>query len=466
MEKLFIFIWITSFVWKPDPVSGTNPVESLKALPEIKLVEEQYDSVYGKYFRCLIRQPYDHDHPEEGTFNQQFTLFYRSDSLPVVLVTCGGSLDSLYWTEAADLLKANQVMLETRYCGRSKPQEEIHWNTLTMQQIASDIHAVISTLKKGLFTRSYWVSTGRGIGGEEALHHKRHYPGDVQQTILYNTPLCYNAPDKRVSRYQVKVGKPAKLFNSGGIRLGANGGGFSFFPSSSELNYDIKDFQQYCFNHQDSMQILLEKYGREKGASFLRVGSLQKALQLTILEYRPAFFYKTVSKELIPYEDYDNVEFYFEHLISVSDPLVFSDSCLKLQEPIAWLALNETGTYEYFIRPFRKLLDEKISDHTYLYAADMPIEDIAFQEKKSKEMQKWIQREAKDIIFIYGLLDIYSAARVNLKKNNSCTLLVDSNQGALCRIENFDWGTCNYLKDLIITAYREYLPPGEEEKSF
>ena len=81
-------------------------------------------------------------------------------------------------------------------------------------------------------------------------------------------------------------------------------------------------------------------------------------------------------------------------------------------------------------------------------------------------MQKWIQREAKDIIFIYGLLDIYSAARVNLKKNNSCTLLVDSNQGALCRIENFDWGTCNYLKDLIITAYREYLPPGEEEKSF
>lgn len=113
-------------------VQGKNLTERLNAIPEIVSVEAGCDSIYGEYFRCFIRQPYDHNHPEKGNFRQQFCLLHRSDSAAVVFVTSGGTIDSLYWTEAATLLKANQVILETRYCGRSRPDSTIDWHTLTL----------------------------------------------------------------------------------------------------------------------------------------------------------------------------------------------------------------------------------------------------------------------------------------------------------------------------------------------
>lgn len=456
MNKLFVFVVVLlGLSMNTGLAVCTDLPERLSSVPGIESVEVCYDTECGEYYRCFIRQPYDHEHPETGSFCQQFCLMHHSDSAAVVFVTTGGNLDSLYWSEAAVLLKANQVIIEPRFCGKSTPDSLVDWNILTMRQMAADVHAIIEILRTALYSGNYLVSTGSRQGGLVSLFHRRYYPEDVQQVILYNTPLCMDSPDNRVTRNQIKLGKPAKLFSGGGIKLGVGGGGFSFFPTGGELNYDIKDFQRYCFRHQDSLLPLFEEYCRERGLTFQRVGTSLRALQLTILEYRPAFFYKAVSKELIPYKDYDDPEFYFEHLVAVSDPVFFCDSSLHACEPMAWIALNETGNYRHFIRPYRKLLPENIEDHSYLYAADMPLETVVFQRKQMQEMRKWVQREAKDIVFIYGLLDIYSAARVNLKKNDSCTLLVHPGQGYDCRIEDFDWGTCNYLKDLIVSAYRE-----------
>lgn len=432
-------------------VQGKNLRERLNAIPEIVSVEAGCDSIYGEYFRCFIWQPYDHNHPEKGNFRQQFCLLHRSDSAAVVFVTSGGTIDSLYWTEAATLLKANQVILETRYCGRSRPDSTIDWHTLTLPQIAADLHAVIKSLETALYSSNYRVSTGNGQGGLEALFHKRYYPEDVRQTILFNTPLCSDSPDKRVGRYQVRLGKPNKMFRGGGIQMGMNGGGFSFFPTGSELNFDIKDFQRYCFRHLDSLLPLFEAYSREHRLDFRRVGSSLRALQLTILEYRPAFFYGAVSKELIPDKEYDNPAFYFEHLITVSDPARFCDSTLYAREPMSWLALNETGSYTHFVRPYREWVPKDIHDRSFLYASDMPWKNVTFRQEQTKDMKRWLRNEAKDILFIYGLLDIFAAAKVNLKKNDYCTLLVSPGQGLVVRIENFDWGTCNYLKDMILT---------------
>lgn len=454
MKKIWIAILIGILEMYTGTVLGKNLTERLCAVPGIVSVETDYDSVCGEYFRCFIRQPYDHNHPEKGSFRQQFCLLHRSDSAAVVFVMSGGAVDSLYWTEIATLLKANQVILETRYCGRSRPDSTIDWHTLTLRQIAADVHAVIKSLGTALYPSNYRVSTGNGQGGSEALFHKRYYPEDVRQTVLFNTPLCSNSPDKRVGRYQVRLGKPQKMFHGGGIKMGMNGGGFSFFPTSSELNYDIKDFQRYCFRHLDSLLPLFETYAGEHGLSFRRVGSSLRALQLTILEYRPAFFYRTVSKELIPDKEYDNPAFYFEHLIAVSDPARFCDSTLHAREPMAWLALTETGSYTHFVRPFREWVPKDIYDRSFLYAPDMPWETVAFRQEQNRDMKRWLKSEAKDILFIYGLSDIFAAAKVNLKKNDYCTLLVSTVQGMEVRIENFDWGTCNYLKEMICSGCR------------
>ena len=91
-----------------------------------------------------------------------------------------------------------------------------------------------------------------------------------------------------------------------------------------------------------------------------------------------------------------------------------------------------------------------------LYASGTLINVVEFNRKQMKEMARWVQREAKNIVFIYGLLDVYSAAKINLKRNASCTLLVSPVQDADCRIEAFDWETKNYLKDLIVSDYRDF----------
>ena len=73
-----------------------------------------------------------------------------------------------------------------------------------------------------------------------------------------------------------------------------------------------------------------------------------------------------------------------------------------------------------------------------------------------KELAKWVQREAKGILFVYGLLDVYSVAKVNLRRNGSCTLLVDPGQGYDCRMMGFDRVTYSYLEDMLVSAHRDY----------
>ena len=138
-------------------------------------------------------------------------------------------------------------------------------------------------------------------------------------------------------------------------------------------------------------------------------------------------------------------------MITVSDPARFCDSTLYAREPMSWLALNETGSYTHFVRPYREWVPKDIHDRSFLYASDMPWKNVTFRQEQTKDMKRWLRNEAKDILFIYGLLDIFAAAKVNLKKNDYCTLLVSPGQGLVVRIENFDWGTCNYLKDMILT---------------
>lgn len=456
MNKFLFFVAVLLYAGVcPGVCGGMDLAGRLGAVPGVVSVEEGIDTVCGKFYRCLIKQPCDHERPDGGFFYQRFCLFYQSDSAAVVVVTTGGGLDSLCRSEAAVLLKANQVVVETRYCGESVPEGGVDWNTLTMKQVAADVHCVTEGLKT-VFPRNYFVSAGRGQGGLEALFHRRYYPQDVEQTILYNTPFCMGAPDKRVTRHQIRLGKPPRRFQGRGINLGANGGSFAFFPTFNELNYDIKDFQRYCFRHQDSLLPLFEAYGKERGMSFERVGSSLRALLLTVLEYRPAFFYRAVSRELIPYKDFDDPKLYFEHLVSVADPALFCDSSVVAREPLAWLALNETGSYEHFVRPYRGMLPKDISDRSYLYATDMPVAAAEFRQGQMKELAKWVQREAKGILFVYGLLDVYSVAKVNLRRNGSCTLLVDPGQGYDCRMMGFDRVTCSYLEDMLVSAHRDY----------
>lgn len=155
-------------------------------------------------FELRLPQPVDHAHPEGPAFFQSITLLHRSFDAPVVLETLGyfgGGTDSR--DEPSVLLGANQVTVEHRYFGNSRPTAE-DWSQLTIRQAADDVHRVVTKLRS--LYRGRWVSAGHSKGGLAALYHRRFHPDDVHATIAYVAPNSLGAPDPRYLGFVANVG--------------------------------------------------------------------------------------------------------------------------------------------------------------------------------------------------------------------------------------------------------------------
>lgn len=102
------------------------------------------------------------------------------------------------------------------------------------------------------------------------------------------------------------------------------------------------------------------------------------------------------------------------------------------------------------------MLPKDIMNKDWLYPSGMKADTLTFRREMAKDICRWVECDALNILFIYGILNLYAARRVNIKKNASCSLIVSTVQGSDCRISDFDWGTRNYLQDLIVSDYRDF----------
>src|SRR5690606_5297666 len=107
-----------------------------------------------QYFVLQFEQPVDHDDPEGPTFLQRVSLLHRDATRPMIEVTSG------YWdfygdrlVELSFLLGANQVSIEHRFFGTSRP-EPPDWSKLTIAQMAHDQHRITSALR-GLYAGAF-----------------------------------------------------------------------------------------------------------------------------------------------------------------------------------------------------------------------------------------------------------------------------------------------------------------------
>lgn len=169
------------------------------------VVTEEATTLAGyRRFELRLTQPADHARPDGGTFGQSITLLHRSFDAPVVLETLGYAGG---WKDRRDeptvLLEANQIVVEHRYFGTSKPAGP-DWSLLTIKQAADDVHRVVEKFR-GVY-RGRWVSAGHSKGGLSALYHRRFHPGDVQATIAYVAPNSLGAPDPRYLGFVASVG--------------------------------------------------------------------------------------------------------------------------------------------------------------------------------------------------------------------------------------------------------------------
>ncbi|MFF0728419.1 hypothetical protein [Streptomyces sp. NPDC004134] len=101
-----------------------------------------------RFFVLELRQPVDHADRTAGTFEQRLTLLHTATDRPMVLYTTGyGAVLTPRRTEPATVLRGNQLQVEHRYFGVSRPPSADYAH-LTIRQAADDHHRVDPALRR------------------------------------------------------------------------------------------------------------------------------------------------------------------------------------------------------------------------------------------------------------------------------------------------------------------------------
>jgi len=117
-----------------------------KALPNAEFEELDNGHHFSREFIIMLDQPLDHSNPYAGTFQQRIFLAHYDTDAPMLMVTEGYSAYPQYY-ELSDMLMSNQVIIEYRFFGKSKP-DNYDYNYLTNDQAAEDYHRIRTLLGK------------------------------------------------------------------------------------------------------------------------------------------------------------------------------------------------------------------------------------------------------------------------------------------------------------------------------
>lgn len=415
-------LFLTVSVWAGDGIR-----EKLQRIPQISGIEKMDVDSFEEYYQFWYEQPLDHADPSKGTFKQKVLLGHKKVDSPVVAVLEGYYIYSPEANELTKLFTANQLTIEHRFFDRSAPQGQLPWEYLTIKQAAADHHEIIRALKEYIYSDSKWITTGVSKGGQATLFHRYFYPEDVDISVPYVAPLNLEYIDPRIERF---------LSRLGGNKLGVGeifGGG----DTKSDCRWVIRDFQMLAFELQDRLVPLLEKYASEKNYTYTTVGGIKRALQLMILEYPFAFWQWGASCEEVPDAANDDLNVMFEYLVRISTPEFFEDHYLERMAPFFYMALTETGMYNYDIKPFKKFLnDEENIDFSFAFPKDAV--KRPFNTKQMRAINKWLQADARNILFVYGGSDPWYATAVDLKMNGNCSKYVRGDMGHACKISDMD----------------------------
>ena len=344
---------------------------------------------FSEKYVMFLTQPLDHRHPEKGTFRQRVIVGHVGFARPTVIVTegygAGYALRSQYREEISELFDANMIFVEHRYFLESTP-DPCDWQFLTAENSAEDLHSVTATFKT-LYSGK-WISTGISKGGQTSLLYRAFFPDDVDVSIPYVAPLCYDLEDGRHEPFLHRV-------------------------STKEDRKKVEDFQLEALKRKASLLPRFEKLCTERKHTF-RI-PLEEIYDYCVLEYSFAFWQWGTPVGQIP-ESSASDEIIFGHLLNISDPSYFSVESSNLSFFVQ--AARELGYYGYDVTPFKSYLSIETSKD-YLRHIMLPedLENIKFDKKLSKKIVRFLKKNDPKMIFIYGENDPWTAAGVTWLKN-------------------------------------------------
>lgn len=355
-------------------------------------------------YDLFVKQPLDHQHPEKGYFNQWVQLRHKGFDNPVVIETHGYEMGRGR-NEVEKILDANNIDVEYRFFGKSVP-DSMRWEFLEIKQATADLHEV-NKLFKQLY-KGKWFSTGISKGGQTTLYYKYFYPEDVDVAIPYVAPIDNAQEDTRIYTFLDTIGKP-------------------------ECRQKIFEFQKFLLMNEEKALEKIKWYTKGAKLNFSYTGSIAKAYEFAVLEYPFAFWQWGRSCDSIPTNR--SLDTYLDELLKTSKISFFSDDEMKKYASHYYQA-QETGYYSYNIEPLRKYIKQFTTNPSAIFAPKSA-QPKQFDNDLYQKFQKWLNASGNNILYIYGGIDTWSAARVLVSDQvNSKSFLIPGAHHGSARIKN------------------------------
>ncbi|MGY4973624.1 S28 family serine protease [Streptomyces nigrescens] len=351
----------------------------IAAVPGMRVIKENPAPAGYRSFALVYRQPVDHRHPGRGSFEQRLSLLHRSTARPMVLYTNGYDLtyqDPAFRAEPTRIVDGNQISVEQRYFGTSRPRPT-DWSKLDIRQAAGDHHRLIRALKK--VYRAAWISTGGSKGGMATVYHRRFHPHDVAGSVAYSAPdNTDDRDDTAEDRFLRRVGNPACRSALTAVQRAMLG------------------------TRRAEMAGRLTRWAAGHGYTFRTIGSADRVLELTVLQLPMVFWMRKEAADDcggIPRPSADG-EALFTWFEDVTRLPAYTDRHLA---PVT-ASYYQLGTQLGFVSLASPHLAGMLrypglqEMRTYV-PRSIP---LRFQPDAMPDIDRWVRRHGSELLFVYG----------------------------------------------------------------
>jgi PS-10 peptidase S37 len=381
-------------------------LDQLTAIPGLTVISQTQGTGY-RFFVLTYRQPADHRHPGQGTFEQRLTLLHRSEAGPVVLFTNGYGLAAnprATQTEPTALLGANQISVEHRFFTPSRPSAA-DWSDLNIWQEATDEHRIVGAFKSVYDGK--WIQTGGSKGGMTSVYHRRFYPKDVDGVVAYVAPNdVINPADNAYDRFFDTVG-------------------------TADCRKNLDEVQRQALLRRDRLVPRLEAAAAESGWTFDRtIGTADRSFEMTVLDSVWAFWQYSLAADCagVPAATASDDDIW-TWIDTVAGWSFYTDQALEYYRPYYFQAASQLGwpslKFEHLrgVRNYPNLYTANASLPKELRRPHNPLPMI--------DVDLWVRTKAERMLFVYGENDPWGAERfVPSLRDSALYVAPGANHGA------------------------------------
>jgi hypothetical protein len=388
-----------------EPVEILTFQQKLAQLfPNAEITKLEAKDHFTKSFQMVLNEPLDHHNIEAGSFKHYVYLSHSDINKPTVLVTEGYNANPSTY-ELSKILKSNQVQVEYRFYGKSRP-DSIPWKYLKNDLAIEDYHQLVTKLKT--LYKSKWISTGISKGGETVLIYKSKYPYDMDVAVPYVAPLINTQEDIRTHNHIKTIG-------------------------TDECRAKIIKFQRLLLEKRKDVLAEIKKYATLKSINFKEL-SMEEALEYAVLEFPFSFWQWGGNCEEIPLE-FATAKELFNYVNEIVGISFYSDQTYYDLLPSYYQHMTELGYYGFDITPVKDLI-KVVHNPTNLRFAPKNT-DLTFNSNYISEVRDYVENRGNKILYIYGEYDTWGACAPNPKAHVNALKMILKEGSHSTRIKDF-----------------------------